>query len=287
MILIVHNASSGKQDSLQLLKDAVSEHNIEADFVAISDRSMKRKVAEAAKKGLVVAAAGGDGTVSAVAGIIAGTKAKLGVIPAGTLNHFAKELNIPLDLKQAVATLASKKVTEVDIATVNDQSFINNSSIGWYPRSLRARGEVERKIGKWPAALYGSLRSALRPHRYHVDLLVDGQKHTYGTPFVFVGNNAYHRSPAELGKRKSLQEGQLAIYVVKTQSAFGILRMLAAALLTRKHRTQDFAIYHASECVIRTKHHRRLNVATDGEVQRLSTPLQYRSQPKALRVITP
>ena len=111
MILVVHNANSGKQDSLQLIKDAAQAHKLPVEFVAITDRALKRKVTEAATKGATIAAAGGDGTVSAVAGLIAGTDAKLGIIPAGTLNHFAKELGIPLDLKQAVAHLASSKTT--------------------------------------------------------------------------------------------------------------------------------------------------------------------------------
>ncbi|HKX24109.1 MAG TPA: diacylglycerol kinase family protein [Candidatus Saccharimonadales bacterium] len=286
MILVVHNANSGTQNSLQEIKDTMAAHGLEASYVAITDNSLKRKATEAARKGATLVAAGGDGTVSAVAGIAAHTGATLGVIPAGTLNHFAKELAIT-DLKQAVAALKSKKTATVDIATVNDKSFINNSSIGWYPRSLHARDELEAKVGKWPAALYGALRAALRPRRYHVELLVDGQKHTYRTPFVFIGNNAYQRTPAELGKRDSLQSGQLAIYVVKAQSVLGILRMLGHALFTRKHRTQDFAIYHATECVIHTRHHRQLSVATDGEIQRLKTPLRYRSKPKALRVIVP
>lgn len=287
MILVVHNANSGKQNSLQEIKDAITAHGLDADYIAITDPGMNRKLTEAAQKGTTVVAAGGDGTVSAVAGVVADTNATLGIIPAGTLNHFAKELDIPLDLKEAVATLTATKTTTVDIATVNDKPFINNSSIGWYPRSLYARGEAERAIGKWPAALYGSFRAALRPRRYHVELLVDSQKHTYRTPFVFVGNNAYQRTPTELGKRTSLREGQLAIYVVKAQSVFGILRMLGHALFTRKHRTQDFAVHHTAECVIHTRHHRRLSVATDGEVQQLDTPLTYRSRPKALRVIVP
>lgn len=286
-MLVVYNSSSGGADSLQEIKDAMQAAGLEAEYIAISARGMRSKVATAAQKGTTVVAAGGDGTVSAVAGVIRGTKSSLGVIPAGTLNHFAKELNIPVDITQAVDLLGKGKSTSVDVATVNDRTFINNSSIGWYPRSLHARDELEGKLGKWPAALYGSLRAALRPRRYHVELLVDGQKHTYRTPFVFIGNNAYQRTAIGLGQRESLQDGQLAIYVVKAQSAFGVMRMLMHGLFTRRLRTQDFAIYHTSDCVIRTKHHRQLSVATDGEVQPLNTPLQYRSEHKALRVIAP
>lgn len=283
-MLVVHNAHSGQQDSLQDIKDAMQTNGLEAEYAAITSRGIRRKVAEAAKKGDTIVAAGGDGTVNFVAGLVQDTKAKLGIIPTGTLNHFAKELGIPTDLPRAIETLKAGKATAVDVAAVNGHAFINNSSIGWYPRSLYARDEVKSKVGKWPATLYGGLRAALRPRRYHVELTIDGRKHIYRTPFVFIGNNAYQRTPTGLGQRKSLQEGQLAIYVVKAQTALGIIRMLTHGLFTSKSRSQDFAIHLAPECTIRTKR-RRLSVATDGEVTSLSTPLHYQSKPGSLKVI--
>ena len=288
MILVVHNAKSGQQSSLPAIKQAMQAHGLQAEYIAISTGGLRRKVMDFTKhKDAIVVAAGGDGTVGAVAEMIQGTQTKLGILPAGTLNHFARELNVPLDIAEAAATLKTGRTESVDVASVNDHVFINNSSIGWYPRSLHARDELEGKIGKWPAALAGSLRAAARPRRYHVELVVDGRTHTYRTPFVFIGNNAYKRDPTGLGQRKSLQEGQLAIYVVKAQSALGILRMLGHAVLTRKVRSQDFAIHTATECTIHTKRHRQLSVATDGEVMRLNTPLLYRTHAKALRVIVP
>lgn len=289
MILVVHNTKSGQESSLADIKNAMRTHSLEAKYVAISDNGVRRKVTNFAKqKDAMVVAAGGDGTVSAVAEFIQGTHATLAVIPAGTLNHFAKELNIPLEIEDAVGVIKRAKTKLVDSATVNKHVFINNSSIGWYPRSLHARDELEGKLGKWPAALFGSLRVILRPRRYRVELIVDGRSHIYRTPFVFIGNNEYDRTPGGgLGQRKSLNGGQIAIYVVKAQSFIGVLRMLGHGLLTSKSRSQDFAIHLASKCVIHTKRHHRLSVATDGEVQKLRTPLEYRSRPKALRVIAP
>lgn len=289
MILVVHNTKSGQESSLTDIKQAMQAHGLDAKYVAITERGVRRKVTNFAKqKDAIVVAAGGDGTVSAVAEFIQGTHAALAVIPAGTLNHFAKELNVPLDISEAVGVIKGAKITLVDTATVNKHVFINNSSIGWYPRSLHARDELEGKLGKWPAAFFGSLRAILNPRRYRVELVVDGQNHVYRTPFVFVGNNEYSRTPGGgLGQRTSLQGGQIAIYVVKAQSFIGVVRMLGHGLLTSKSRSQDYAIHLASECTIHTKRHRHLSVATDGEVQKLRTPLEYRSRPKALRVVTP
>lgn len=287
MILVVHNAKSGRRNSLPDIKQALKKHGLQAEYIAITAPHAHRTIAKMTKsKNTIIVAAGGDGTVSTVAEKVQGTPARLGIIPTGTLNHFAKELDIPLNVSEAAKLLQTPKSTLVDLGSVNGHTFINNSSIGWYPRALHTRDELGDRVGKWPAMLMGSLRAILRPRHYRVELVVDGQPHTYRTPFVFIGNNAYKRAQIGLGRRQSLQDGQLAIYVVKAQSLWGIVRMLVHGLFTRRVRSRDFAIHRATQCTIRTGHH-HLNVATDGEVQRLSTPLHYQSQPKTLRVIVP
>ena len=91
----------------------------------------------------IVVAAGGDGTISAVASGLIGSPATLGVLPIGRLNHFAKDLKIPLDVKKAVATIAARHMVSIDVGTVNDRAFINNSSIGIYPNLVeRVRKNV-------------------------------------------------------------------------------------------------------------------------------------------------
>jgi YegS/Rv2252/BmrU family lipid kinase len=287
-IVVVYNPSSGASDSFKEIQAAFADLKVAPEYIPITTNRLHDKLRTAAsKKGTTIVAAGGDGTINGVVHAVIGTKCKLGIIPVGTLNHFARELNVPLDIPGAVQTILKGKTVRVDAAAVNDRSFVNNSSIGWYPRSLRTRDELGDRIGKWPAALVGSVKAMIRPRRYHVELTIDGQKHTYRTPFVFVGNNAYKRGEPGVGQRETLHGGQVAIYVVKAQSITGIVRMLFHGLLTRKHRTQDFAIYYTSECTIQTRHHRRLNVACDGEVTSLRTPLHYKSVPEALDVITP
>lgn len=287
-IIVVYNPSSGASDSFKEIQSAFVALKVTPEYIPITTNQLHDKLrAAASKRETTIVAAGGDGTINGVVHAVIGTQCKLGIIPVGTLNHFARELNIPLDIPGAVQTILTGKMVHVDAATVNHRSFVNNSSIGWYPRSLRTRDELGERIGKWPAAVVGSAKAMIRPRRYHVELTIDGQKHTYRTPFVFVGNNAYKRGEPGVGQRETLRGGRVAIYVVKAQSVIGIIRMLFHGLFTRRHRTQDFAIYYASECTIRTRHHRRLNVACDGEVTSLRTPLRYRSAPEALRVITP
>jgi diacylglycerol kinase family enzyme len=87
----------------------------------------------------VVVAGGGDGTVNAVAGVLAGTEKPLGVLPLGTLNHFAKDLGIPHEVERAVQLLGTGAPRRVDVAEVNGRVFVNNSSIGVYPLAVRER----------------------------------------------------------------------------------------------------------------------------------------------------
>src|SRR5215213_6089188 len=98
-------------------------------------------------------AGGGDGTVSTLAAALAGTSIPLGVLPLGTLNHFAKDAGIPLDLQKAVETIAARHTRHVDVGRVNDRTFINNSSIGVYPSFVHFR-ERFRAAGrsKWVAS---------------------------------------------------------------------------------------------------------------------------------------
>ncbi|HVG33349.1 MAG TPA: diacylglycerol kinase family protein, partial [Pyrinomonadaceae bacterium] len=99
-----------------------------------------------------VIAGGGDGTINAVASAVVGTDKRLGVLPLGTLNHFAKDLKIPLDLEGAVSNIFDAHVARVDVGEVNGRIFLNNSSLGLYPSIVRQREKQQERLGrgKWP-----------------------------------------------------------------------------------------------------------------------------------------
>lgn len=279
--LVIYNPKSGSAN-LEALRSAISKVGIAADFMPISARNIAAGISSAQ----LVIAAGGDGTINAVASHLIGTNKTLGILPAGTLNHFAKELQIPLDLGQAANIIAKGATRQVDAGHVNGHTFINNSSIGLYPRSLRVREEHQKTIGKWPAAIVGMLHGLFNSRHYHVELLVDGKRHTFRTPFVFIGNNEYKRSGAQLGTRRSLDSGTLAVYIIKATHPLKTVYALVRMFMTRKYRTRDFAVHVTDSCTIRTRHNKRLNIACDGEVFTTHTPLHFKSQHKALRVIT-
>src|SRR5205085_5858695 len=140
----------------QQLADLFKSAGLDARIhVARSGAELLRLARHAARGGAqVVVAGGGDGTVSAVAAAVAGTDKTLGVLPLGTLNHFAKDLHIPLDLAAAVRNLVEGHAVSVDVGEVNGQIFINNSSLGIYPQIVREREKKQRQgMSKWPAFL--------------------------------------------------------------------------------------------------------------------------------------
>jgi diacylglycerol kinase family enzyme len=257
--------------------------------IASSASELERLVNEAVHSDShVVVAAGGDGTVNTVANKIVGTSKVLGVLPAGTLNHFAKNLHLPINLADAVATIARGKTIEVDTAEVNGHKFVNNSSLGLYPQIVTERQKHQRLgWGKWPAFLWAAW-SVLRRYPFvDVRLGVSGMSLNRRTPFVFIGNNRYEMEGLNIGARPSLQEHQLSLYTTnRTTNRFGLLILGLRALLKRLQTDDDFLEVCTDEIWIGTQH-RHLRVALDGEVIVLKPPLQYRILPQSLRVIVP
>jgi diacylglycerol kinase family enzyme len=261
----------------------------EAEMVALQKGQDPARAARAASAGAeIVVAAGGDGTVSRVAAGVIGTPAALGVLPIGTLNHFAKDLHIPLDVDAAVATIAARHIGHVDVGQVNDRLFVNNSSIGIYPSIVDVREELRRQgHRKWPAMALATI-SVLRRYRgMRVNIEVDGREFVWRTPFVFVGNNDYAVEGIRLGARTRLDEGRLYAYVAPRVRTRELPILLAKALLGRVRHSGEFAILSAAELRVSVAGGRHIRVAFDGEIGRLAAPLQYRSCPGALRVVVP
>ena len=236
----------------------------------------------------IVVAGGGDGTINAVASVVVGSGTPFGVLPLGTLNHFAKDLNIPLDLDAAIANVARGVRQQVDVGEVNGRIFLNNSSLGLYPDIVRDREKQQRRLGrgKWLAFSW-ALVAALRRYPFlSVQLKLKDAVHARRTPFVFIGNNEYLMEGLNIGERERLNGGQLSLYVAQRPGRLGLLKLALHALFGKLSQAKDFDMLTANDLEIATKH-RRLRVATDGEVTIMNTPLRYRIRPAALDVIVP
>jgi diacylglycerol kinase family enzyme len=236
----------------------------------------------------IIVAGGGDGTVNAVANELMGTSITLGVLPLGTSNHFAKDLHIPQDLDGAARNLITGRAVPVDVGEVNGHIFLNNTSLGIYPRIVRHCEEQKKKKGrnKWVAVAQASL-SVLRHYSLlRVRLLLDGKELLRKTPLVFIGNNRYEMEGLNIGERRRLDAGELFLFVAKRARRVDLVRLAFRALCGRLHEASDFDALITKQFSIET---RRLqtSVSTDGEVNQMNTPFNYLIHPGALRVIVP
>jgi diacylglycerol kinase family enzyme len=294
-VSVILNAFAGvpataTDDLGQRLRDLFQQQGIAPCIALARSGSEVKALAQRAVQARcqTVVAGGGDGTLNAVASALVGTEVALGVLPLGTLNHFAKDLCIPLDLAGAVHTIRAGWTRRVDVGEVNGHLFLNNSSLGLYPRIVRHRTKQQERLGrgKWPAFLWAALTLCRRYPFLEVRLCLEGKDLVRRTPFVFIGNNVYQLDLFNLGARACLDAGTFSLYVVHRTGRLGLLLLAVRALFGRLHNTKDFDHWCIPEVRIDTRG-TRLLVATDGEVRVMETPLHYRMRPGALRVIVP
>ena len=235
----------------------------------------------------VIAAGGGDGTISTVANQLVGANVALGVLPFGTLNHFAKDLRIPLSAREAVEVICRGAIKRVDVGEVNGRYFINNSSLGVYPEAVRVRERWRPLIGKWPALAVGALTVLRRFPVLKLALDMDGRRVRRRVPLLFVGNNAYSAEWPDLGGRDRLDDGRLSVWLLREANRLALLRSAFSLLLGRLHLAPEIEISLVDSLTVNTRRRRRLRVAVDGEVIRLRAPLNYHLRPQSLNVCVP
>jgi YegS/Rv2252/BmrU family lipid kinase len=291
-IEVIINASSGAGNGAavqQRLAEAFKAIGADARISLAGDGVEIVKLAQNAARSDAegVVAGGGDGTINSVAAAIVDSDKTLGVLPFGTMNHFAKDLHIPLDLEAAVETIVAGHAVTVDVGDVNGRIFLNNSSLGLYPRIIREREKQQRLgWGKWPAYIWAALAVLRRYPFLEIRLSVDGKALTGRTPFVFVGNNEYEMERLNIGSRACLDKGELSLYTTNGTGRLGLIRLALRALLGGLRQERDFLAFTTKDISIGTQH-KRVRVALDGEVTIMEPPLHFRVRPGALRVLAP
>jgi diacylglycerol kinase family enzyme len=235
----------------------------------------------------VVVAGGGDGTINAVADAVAGTDVIIGVLPMGTLNHFARDLGIPTGVDDAVEIVATGRVKSVDVGDVNGSIFLNNSSLGLYPRLVRERERLQTLGNSKLIGFIGAVGVVvLRFSQLHVRMATkNGANTLLTTPFVFIGVNQYQIEGWAIGQRSSLDKGALWLYSAARRGPLGLTLIGLQALFGRL-RSSTVGAFETTECWIETRGG-TADVARDGEVARMMTPLHYRIRPAELRVMAP
>ena len=270
---------------------ALREVGVFAEVRAVPGPRLSAATREAitAGAGLVIAG-GGDGTVNAVAGALAGSEATLGVLPLGTFNHYARDLGMPQELRAAAAALAAATTQRLDIAEVNGHRFLNHSSLGYYSQVVRERAtpRVRTRLVKVMVTLAAAIRLIGKYRLSDVRLEVDGQSLHYTTPLVFVSNNPGAMHLFRFGQRSRLDTGQLLVFVHKSKSRAAVLRTLFYATLHDIREDSRYEHWLTTELLVEYAHRRRpVPVYLDGELLHLAPPLRYRILPGRLNVAVP
>ena len=252
------------------------------------DECAKRCRAVAKRGDRLIVVGGGDGTINSAAAELAGSKTILGVLPLGTLNHFARDLGLPDDLDEVAQLVAKGRTRQVDVAEINGRIFINNSAIGLYPLMVRDREAQQERLGrsKRLAMLVASARTLARFHRQRLTLTVNNKKAQVDTPLLFVGNNEYRLDIGAAGKRETLSDGVLSVFVMRKKTRRGLIAATIRALFNRV-RDDDMIEIKGVERLKVDSSRSWIAVSLDGEVERLQPPLEYKVRKKALRVIAP
>jgi diacylglycerol kinase family enzyme len=288
-IEVILNSTAGLASNEEVrdrLLEMFQHHGVDARVAISTHGAQVLELASiAAERSDVVVAAGGDGTINSVASAVIPRKKILGVLPLGTLNHFARDLDIPVELEAAVHTIVSGQIAIVDVGEVNGQIFLNNSSLGLYPSIVTERQKKQRLgHGKWPAFVWAALSVFRRYPFLNVRLSAAGQQVRTRTPFVFIGNNQYEMEGFKIGERATLNSCVLSLYVTLRTSRWGLIRLAFRALLRQLRYEKDFLFLSTDQAWIETRR-KRLRVARDGEVSIMQSPLHYRVRCRDLRVL--
>jgi diacylglycerol kinase family enzyme len=278
------NAACGNADAA---RDALEAAGLDLEAIQPADleKSLKNAIDEGTRRVLV---AGGDGTIATAAALVAGSDVELAILPGGTLNHFAKDHRIPTDLGEA-ALLAGRggEVVGADIGYVNDKVFLNTSSIGAYVTFVRVREGLEKKFGYKIASALAFTRMLSGVRTFGVTLEVDGSKKTYRASMVFIGVGERELKMPTLGSRVKNGKRGLHVMIVRGRKP---ARLFAVALSAIAKGTKDtgelpeFDDFIVDHCRIDLSAS-TTTIGLDGELKRFTTPLDYRIQRDALRLV--
>lgn len=250
---------------------------------------MKDAVEEAVAQGHeMVVAAGGDGTVSLVCGILAGNRAKLGVLPLGTFNFFARSLGIPQDIETALDVLASGRDRPIALGRINDCVFINNASIGAYAAVLEARETIYERWGRSRLAAYWSVIVAMLTlyRSLKMTITADGERRRARAPLAFFAVRAYQAREYGLSGPEEIEAGKLALYLAPDTNRASLLWRTLKILLRRVEPGADYRLITGREIVVETAYPRQA-VAHDGERAVMESPFRVRRLPDAITVVVP
>jgi diacylglycerol kinase family enzyme len=251
---------------------------------------------QAAASQSVVVAVGGDGTVNTVSQGAYAQGCAMGVIPEGTFNYFARTHGIPTDSVLAMQLLLDCEALPVQVATINNQVFLVNASLGLYPQLLEDREAYKARFGRsrWVAvgAACVTLLRAHRQLRLHIEQ--GAMARDVRTTTLFVGNNRLQLEQigVQVGHRLAgaPDDGSVAAVMLRPMGTLAMMRLMLRGAMGTLGEADSVASFAFNHMVVRPRldyGRRKIKVAFDGEVRWMRTPIEFLVPTKPLYLLKP
>lgn len=263
-------------------------HSLKISIVDGDDLIEALEKAARARSIDVVLVGGGDGTISAAAACLMDTGKVLAVLPAGTMNLFARSLGMPLDLDSAIASFAIGQIRDVDVASVNGRAFVHQYSVGLHAKLVKLRDKMDfaSRLGKIRASMRATVGTILNPPSMRVHMEIDGRVLKAHTSGIGVTNNLF--GEGHLPYADAPDGGKLGVYITTAKRLPDLLSFFANMLVGRWTANAHVEIHTAEEVVLKfTRVHKRHRCVIDGELCEIDRETTIRIHPKSLRVLVP
>jgi diacylglycerol kinase family enzyme len=235
-----------------------------------------------------IIAGGGDGTISTAAGIAWRAGVPLGVIPAGTMNLFARSLKLPLDIWAVLETLAQGDIRECDIGSADGQAFVHQFSAGMHARMVRYRNTLSyrTRVGKIAANVRASVGVVLDPPQFEVEFEVEGRREKRLTSAISVSNNPFGENALMFSE--DLTTGHLGIYIAEPLKPTTAARLAFDIMRGKLKENQAITEMQARAVELHfPRVYKTANYVLDGELVPLGRDISIRLHPGELKVIVP
>ncbi len=281
MIAIIVNSKARNAASIKLYLEEFKVSKIDYDLYEIDSEKLSATIEKCISKYQIILIGGGDGSIRTAAQYCALSSVQLGVLPLGTMNHLAKELGLPQSPKEMVVAIKNLNTIKIDLGEVNGLVFLNNSSVGFYPKFADKRDSYSKFYNKWLSYIPSFIESFKKHEVFKMDIKSKQLNCSLSSSFFMVSNNLYSlKFPLSI-KRDSFQKSVLGIYYFK-QGKIKFFKIIKSIFNNKK----NFEILQSKHPIeLHFSKQKEIKISLDGDTMKVNTPLHYKSLPKSLNIL--
>jgi diacylglycerol kinase (ATP) len=291
-VLIVYNPAAGQSPDLKNTLDRVAslwrDRGWQVQIAATTapgDATSKAQIAARSGYNAVVAA-GGDGTVNEVMNGLVGTETALGVLPLGTVNIWAREMGLSMDMLKAAESLGKSELTKIDVGMAGNRYFLLMAGIGFDAAVTETIRSEEKKLFGAIAYVKQAIQIAWNFRGVRLKLRIDGKRVRGKILMVIVGNSQLYGGVIKFTAHATIDDGLLDVCVIKGRGMLSAPRRLISIFARHYNRDPQVKYYQAKQVEIRRKRGKALPVQVDGDYLG-ATPMSFRVVPDSLWIMVP